>query len=84
MGLANRQGLILVVDLESPPIVCCKLLVIVSILQGVAACPLDLGRPVASNLLFLNATVVVLSFQCGSDVLRVLLFLMTACRSSRV
>ena len=28
LGLVSRQGLLLVVDLESPPIVCCKLLVV--------------------------------------------------------
>ena len=41
--------------------------------------PRDYERPVASNLLFPNSTVV-WSFRFGTGVVRVLLLLMTACR----
>ena len=36
LGLLSRQGLLLAVELESPPIVCCRLLVTRLGLQGVA------------------------------------------------
>ena len=40
LGLVSRQGLLLVADLESPPIACCKLSVMVSTFQVVAVYPL--------------------------------------------
>ena len=53
-------------------------------LQEVAVSPWDHERPVASNLLFPNSAVVGRSFRCESDILRVLLLLMAACRPSRL